>query len=135
MYRPCESGFEIAVGEQTDRLSRAPTLRLPKGKLSKGETLECAALREVEEETGLTTRVVAPLLAVDYTYGDSDAPVHKTVHFFLMRWQRGEVRPADGEMTRVYWCPIEEAATHLTFETERSAVACARERLAAGTSP
>ena len=71
----------------------------------------------------------------DATCSDSEAPVRKTVHFFLMSWQRGEARPADGEMERVYWCPIEEAATHLTFETERSAVACARERLAAGTSP
>jgi 8-oxo-dGTP pyrophosphatase MutT (NUDIX family) len=133
VYRPCHGGFEIAIGEQIDRLSRALTRRLPKGKPTAGETPERTALREVEEETGLVASVVAPLLDVHYTYGGSEAPVRKTVHFFLMRWQHGEARPADGEMERVYWCPIEEAATLLTFETERSAVASARERLAAGT--
>ena len=135
MYRPCEGGFEIAIGEQIDRLTRARTQRLPKGKPEAGETPERTAVREVEEETGLVASVVAHLLDVDYSYGDAEAPVQKTVHFFLMRWQDGEPRPADGEMERVYWCPIGEAATHLTFETERSAVARARERLAAETTP
>ena len=135
MYRRCRGGFEIAIGEQTDRLSQVRTRRLPKGKLAAGETPERAARREVAEETGLAASVVAPLLAVDYTYGGDEEPVRKTVHFFLMRWERGEPRPADGEMERVYWCPIEEAATRLTYETERSAVARARERLAAGSSP
>src|SRR6202043_2639042 len=33
----------------------------PKGKVDRGETLEETALREVEEETGLRCRLVAPL--------------------------------------------------------------------------
>ena len=39
---------------------------LPKGKLDPGETLEEAALREVEEETGLRCRLVRELPPVAY---------------------------------------------------------------------
>src|SRR5260370_37868428 len=38
----------------------------PKGKVDRGETLEETALREVEEETGLRCRLVAPLSCTAY---------------------------------------------------------------------
>ena len=39
---------------------------LPKGKLDAGESFEDAALREVEEETGLRCRLVRELPPVEY---------------------------------------------------------------------
>ena len=39
----------------------------PKGKVDRGETLEETALREVEEETGLRCKLVAPLGCTAYT--------------------------------------------------------------------
>ena len=42
---------------------------LPKGKLDDGETLEQCAVREVEEETGLTKiKLLTPLLTTFHTY-------------------------------------------------------------------
>ena len=55
----------------------------------------------------------------------------KQVHFFLMEWLEGVPAPRDGEMEQVYWCPLERAAGELTFETERVALARARQRLEA----
>jgi 8-oxo-dGTP diphosphatase len=39
---------------------------LPKGKLDSGESFEEAAIREIDEETGLRTRLVRELPAVHY---------------------------------------------------------------------
>ncbi len=67
VYRRSAGGVEIVVAEQHDRLSLAPTTRLPKGKVDPGETPEQTAVREVEEETVLSSSVVAPLGPVHYS--------------------------------------------------------------------
>lgn len=56
----------------------------PKGKIEKGEKPEIAALREVEEETGLSNlRVVKLVKKIDYWFKKPDL-VHKFVYFYLM---------------------------------------------------
>lgn len=122
------SSLEVALGEQRDRLTGERGVRLPKGHLDPGETPEQAALREVAEETGLEARLVAPLGSVSYRYREGAGEVDKHVHFFLMEWVGGE--PAgDGELDRVFWCPLESAERELRFATERAVLARARERL------
>jgi len=122
LYRRGPGGLEVVVGEQTDRLTRARTHRLPKGKIGRRETLQEAALREVLEETGLAARIVAPLGRVEYTYLDGGVDVAKVVHFFLMEWLPGDAATPDGELERIVWLPIEEARGILTYERERSVV-------------
>ena len=124
-------GIEVALAVQVDRLTGERTRRLPKGKPEGDETPEQTALREVSEETGLTAKVVESLGCVDYVYREEGGDVAKQVHFFLMEWLEGVPAPRDGEMEQVYWCPMERAAGELTFETERVALARARQRLEA----
>ena len=131
LFRRGPGGPEVVVGEQRDRLTGARTLRLPKGKTQRRETLEQAALREVREETGLAGRIVAPLGRVDYTYADARSPVSKTVHFFLMEWEAGVAETPDGELEGIAWLPIDEARRRLTYDTERAMLARAVEQLAA----
>jgi 8-oxo-dGTP pyrophosphatase MutT (NUDIX family) len=131
VFRRTPTGVEVVVGEQRDRLSGARTLRLPKGKLDRGETFEQAALREVEEETGFAARIVAPLGRVAYSYREGDTVVAKTVHFFLMEWQPGEAQASDGELERVAWAPLEQARRSLSYETERAVLERALEVLSA----
>ena len=60
--------------------------------------------------------------------------VAKVVHFFLMEAASRDPLPLDGEMQRVYWCPIEQAAARLTFETEQRVVNRARDHIAGGAA-
>jgi 8-oxo-dGTP pyrophosphatase MutT (NUDIX family) len=131
LFRRGPQGLEVVVGEQRDRLTGARTLRLPKGKTERRETLEQAALREVREETGLSGTIVAALGRVEYTYGDASSAVAKTVHFFLMECVEGAASETDGEFEGVAWLPIEAARRQLTYETERAMIERAAEQLAA----
>jgi len=117
VFRRVGEPVEVARGEQRDRLTGERNTRLPKGKLAPGETPEQAAVREVREETGLSARLTAPLGSVAYTYREGDARVQKRVHFFLMELAEDDPREPDGELERVYWCPITRAAERLSFET------------------
>jgi 8-oxo-dGTP pyrophosphatase MutT (NUDIX family) len=131
VYRPAGDGVEVALAEERDRLSGTRNTRLAKGHLDTGETPEAAALREVREEIGVAAEIVAPLGSVHYTYVEDGRRVAKQVHFFLMQVASAEPLALDGEMERMYWCPIEQAATRLTFETEQCVVERARHALGA----
>jgi len=93
---------------------------MPKGHLEPGETDEEAALREVEEETGLRARIVARLGETSYMFALPiwPAPRHKMVHWFLMEAEGGDFSPeatfGDGAMVGP-----EQALTMLTFEKDR----------------
>ena len=129
VYRRAAAGIEIAIAEQRDRITRQTNTRLPKGKIDPGESAEEAAVREVAEEIGLRARVVDALGRVEYDYAEDSKRIRKEVHYFLMEWIPGESLERDGEMDRVYWCGIDEAAAKLTFETEQRAIGWAKERL------
>jgi 8-oxo-dGTP diphosphatase len=81
---------------------------LPKGKLDPGESFEEAALREVEEETGLRCRLGE--LAGSTRYG------LKEVRYFRMTCD-GEPR-AQNEVDEVRWVPLAEAAALLSYERD-----------------
>ncbi len=137
VVRRSAEGFEIALAEQDDRITRERTVRLPKGHLDPGESAQQAALREVDEEVGLTARIVASLGEVSYVYFEKrrGVSIDKRVHFFLMSWQSGRGHAADGEMASVFWAPIASAAARLSFESERDVVSRARALLESGHPP
>jgi 8-oxo-dGTP diphosphatase len=81
---------------------------LPKGKLKLGETWEAAALREVEEETGLRCELGELVGATRYGL--------KEVRYFSMTCN-GEPR-AQNEVDEVRWVPLAEAHALLTYERD-----------------
>jgi ADP-ribose pyrophosphatase YjhB (NUDIX family) len=92
---------------------------LPKGHVEAGETAQDAAVREVEEETGIRGRVLAPLGTIDFWFVAEQRRIHKTVHHFLLEAERGELSDADIEVVEVAWVPLDEVATRLAYADER----------------
>jgi 8-oxo-dGTP pyrophosphatase MutT (NUDIX family) len=108
----------VALIGRVDRRGRL-LWSLPKGHLEDGETAEDAAIREVEEETGIRGRVVAPLGTIDYWFVAEDRRIHKTVHHYLLEASGGELSDADLEVDEVAWVPLGELAGRLAYAGER----------------
>ena len=81
---------------------------LPKGHPEGEEDHRQAAVREVEEETGIAGHILEPLGAIDYWFTVARHRVHKTVHHFLLRAVGGALSDADVEVTEVAWVPLGE---------------------------
>jgi 8-oxo-dGTP pyrophosphatase MutT (NUDIX family) len=113
---------------RTDRQGRL-LWSLPKGHIEAGETAEEAAVREVEEETGIIASVRAPLGSIDYWFVAEDRRIHKTVHHYLLSALGGELSDADVEVTEVAWVPLAELDGRLAYADERRLVRRAAEIL------
>jgi 8-oxo-dGTP diphosphatase len=88
---------------------------LPKGKLDPGESFEQAALREVEEETGLRAHLVRELPATRYDV--SGRP--KIVRYWLMEADDRSPFVPNDETDELRWVALDEALRLLTYERDR----------------
>ena len=87
----------------------------PKGKLDPGETEAQAALREVQEETGLWCRLGREVGIAAYR-DPKRRP--KTVRYWEMTPAAGTLGPAN-EVDDARWVPLQEAPGLLTYEHDR----------------
>lgn len=93
---------------------------LPKGIVEERETGEEAALREVEEETGIKAEIVEKIdFEVRYQYQKDNILVDKTVEFYLMKYVGGDTKNHSWEMEEVKWAEYDEATKLLGFEGEK----------------
>ena len=96
---------------------------LPKGHIEVGETPEAAALREVEEETGIVSKITRSLGVIDFWFMADGKRIHKTVHHFLFSEISGDLAPQISEVDVVDWFPLDEIATRLAYPDERKLIA------------
>jgi 8-oxo-dGTP pyrophosphatase MutT (NUDIX family) len=87
----------------------------PKGKLLRGESEPDAALREVEEETGLRCRLTREVGII--AYRDSRGR-SKTVRYWEMDPVGGVLAPAN-EIDDARWVALGDAAGELTYARDR----------------
>ena len=98
----------------------------PKGKLDPGEKAIAAAVREVEEETGLRVRVGPRLHDEHYTL-DNGTP--KIVSYWAAKApSKADVSTyqPNAEIDRVEWVPYEPAKRRLTYPHDRETLEAAK---------
>lgn len=77
---------------------------LAKGKMEPGETIEETALREIQEETGIVGRIIAPVDIIAYKYNHPEyGVVDKEVHYYLVEAEEGVLKPQVEEINDVEW--------------------------------
>lgn len=86
---------------------------LPKGKLDEGETIEACALREVEEETGVSPLNLGELVDITtHEYFDKwlNANVFKRTHWYRMKTSFKEqlIPQAEEDIEKVEWVAIKD---------------------------
>lgn len=114
VYRENSGGIEVLL------LSRTPdhaynntsldTYNLPKGHVDRTETLEVAALRETEEEAGVTAEITAYLGSSIriFTHPVHEIENQKTTHYFAAKWLK-DLPEIDGEHDGKEWVSLPEA--------------------------
>jgi 8-oxo-dGTP diphosphatase len=90
----------------------------PKGKLEEGETFDAAARREVEEETGLSCRLIRFIGHTEYT-DRKGRP--KAVAYWVMEPLAGSFTP-NLEVDELRWVGLDEASRLLTYPRDRELV-------------
>ena len=110
----------------------------PKGGIDPGETIEQAAWREIQEETGLGADLleykgelgsyVRYSIGRDGTGEDTTRPP-STRTFYLFTTAATEAMPQDDEVTEVRFVTIDEAMNLLTHPKDKEFLASVRERI------
>lgn len=105
----------------------------PKGHLEKDEPAERAALREVEEETGLADlRLRREVEVIDWYFRFRGRLIHKHCHFFLIESRSGDTVPQRDEgITACRWVTLEEGLDLVSYANARGVLRRAAELMGA----
>lgn len=102
---------------------------LPKGVIEKGETSEQAAVREVQEETGLKNlKIIEKLGEIKYYYQLKGEKIFKIVIFFLMETEDIELKH-EWEIKEAQWFEPQEALGKIEYKNSKSLLSKAIEKL------
>jgi len=106
----------------------------PKGKLEDGEPHAVAAVREVEEETGVRVGLSLPL--AEHRYDLPDGRSKRVRYWFATPLPGEQAWPASPEeVDEVRWCTPEQARERLTFPTDATLLDALAAHLDAGLDP
>lgn len=108
MFVLIEAAGGLVQNESGDYLAifRRGKWDLPKGKLDYEETPEQAALREVEEETGIgELKIIRTLPTTFHTYPENKKRVLKKTHWYLMKTEdtKGLKPQAEEDIEEAVW--------------------------------
>ena len=104
---------------------------LPKGHAEPGEAPAETALREVQEETGLTDLELGEeLVTIDWFFRAEGRRIHKFTTFFLMRSARGDPVPEESEgISACEWVPLPSAHERISYDNAAEVVKVAQRRV------
>ncbi len=90
----------------------------PKGHVERGETLKMAALREIEEETGITqvTFIDGFERTLTYSFMKNGKEIKKHSTYFLATTSQTELHCSDGEHQELKWADENTIRKILSFD-------------------
>jgi 8-oxo-dGTP diphosphatase len=113
---------------------RHKDVSFPKGKVDPGESVPCAAVREIREETGYRVALGAPVGTAEYVLPNGR---DKVVHYWVAEVtskeseRAGRFTPND-EVAAIDWVSVDDAARMLTYERDVAILERFAERVATG---
>ena len=116
-------GLLIGRRDQKDASGKRILWSLPKGHIEEGETPEQAALREVQEETGIESAIEKSLGIIDFWFMAGGKRIHKTVHHYLFRESGGLLAAQESEVDEVGWFPLSQIIELLAYPDEKKLIA------------
>ena len=105
----------------------------PKGHLEAGEGPDEAAVREVQEETGLAElQLDGAIETIDWFFRFRGKLVHKVCHFYLMRTENTRTKPQREEgITACRWARFEDATRLISYANARAVLTRANDMVLA----
>ena len=116
-------GLLIGRYDHKDASGKRLLWSLPKGHIEEGETPEQAAIREVAEETGITSSITKSLGVIDFWFMAGGKRIHKTVHHFIFTEVGGTLLAQESEVDEVSWFPLSEIVDRLAYPDEKKLIA------------
>jgi ADP-ribose pyrophosphatase YjhB (NUDIX family) len=116
-------GLLIGRYDHKDARGKRVLWSLPKGHIEEGETPEQAAIREVAEETGITSSITKSLGVIDFWFMAGGKRIHKTVHHFMFTEVGGTLLAQESEVDEVSWFPLSEIVERLAYPDEKKLIA------------
>ncbi len=116
-------GLLIGRYDQKDVSGKRVLWSLPKGHIEAGETPEQAAIREVQEETGIQSEITNSLGVIDFWFMAGGKRIHKTVHHFIFTETGGLLAAQESEVDEVSWFPLAEIVDRLAYPDEKKLIA------------
>jgi ADP-ribose pyrophosphatase YjhB (NUDIX family) len=116
-------GLLIGRYDLKDTTGKRVLWSLPKGHIEEGETPEEAAIREVAEETGISSSITKSLGVIDFWFMAGGKRIHKTVHHFMFTEIGGTLLAQESEVDEVSWFPLSEIVERLAYPDEKKLIA------------
>ena len=126
VFRRHDDSIEILIGQHSGHHGWV----FPKGLIGDivdNEGREETAIREVQEETGITGEILHPLKPYVIYFVWEGEKHKKTVYYYVMEYLTGDTRDHDWEMSHVEWLPLSDVEERVTYEKEKKVFREARE--------
>lgn len=114
-----KSGQVLLINNAAMRDPEKSYWGFPKGHLEAGETSRQAAVREVQEETGLEVEIIGNAGESKYVYTHDEEKIFKAITVFVMKQTGGELKFQPEELLGIEWVSPEEASNRLSFSQDK----------------
>jgi 8-oxo-dGTP diphosphatase len=114
---------KIFITKRADHLHKGGFWEFPGGKVEQGESAEQALIRELEEEVGITSTSLEPLIQLEFDYPD------KALKFDFINVLTFDNEPYGKEGQQGEWVKVEQLSHYLFPEANEPVVKLVMERV------